>query len=154
MVISVLFVNGRAGVGGRVVVCGALALPVGLAFNDDNLATMLASGWLTSHRSAGRVLRLDSGHDIRSLCQSHNGMSVDTKPGYIISSTEPGGFSCDETVHLLLARSPRLYQAWWQVRRHGDTYVIIVRTLIAIDWAKADQPFYSAIRGVGNCDSR
>src|SRR2546426_8874827 len=35
MVISVLVVNGRAGVGGPVVVGGLLSLPVGLALHDE-----------------------------------------------------------------------------------------------------------------------
>ena len=44
---------------------------------------------------------------------------------------------------LLAARSPRLRRALDQARQAGHAYVIIDGTLIPIDRAAADRPFYS-----------
>src|SRR5215468_10452944 len=48
-----------------------------------------------------------------------------------------------ETVGLLAARSPKLHKALAQAKKAGHAYVVIDGTLIPIDRAAADRPFYS-----------
>jgi hypothetical protein len=49
----------------------------------------------------------------------------------------------NETVALLAARAPKLRTAARDAARGGYAYVVVDRTLIAIDRVAADRPFYS-----------